>query len=280
MTVRQVYEAALIEMNKLQAPSLLLEDYNYFINKAILNYVNYRYNLYDAYQQSTDDLRVLKGTQVVTGLTPLTGTIKLHGATYEGELPRDYFHILNCIVEYDVVKPFKCYVPGDPFYQGAFRLTADMYNQIINNHYMRPSYKRPYFYIHNQVEPTVDTNPMAANDDVPEIETDNRYGNSSGVKIQIRYGKDNSLFRLTKVLIDYLKVPRHVRLTQQEIDKTEDLSSVMEFPDYVCQEIIKELVKLIMENSSDPRLQTNPPINQVIANPPSAQPEDQGGRRR
>ena len=269
MTVRQVYEASLIELNKLQAPSLLLEDYNYFINKAILNYVNTRYNVYDLYQQSTDDLRVLKGTAVLDSPVLLPGAIKLHGATYEADLPRDYLHILNCIVEFSVSKPFKCYEPGTPFYQGATRLTADMYNQIINNHYMSPSYKRPYFYIHNQVEPTVDINPTLPN--VPEIKTDTRYGNSSSVKLQIRYGKDNTLFVLQRILIDYLKVPRHVRLTQDEIDMTEDTSSVMEFPDYVCQEIIKELVKLLMENSSDPRLQTNIPVNQSIAPPQQLQ---------
>lgn len=270
MTVRQIYEASLIELNKLQAPSLLLEDYNYFINKAILNYVNTRYNFYDLYQQSTDDLRVLKGTAILDSVTLLPGAIRLHGATYEADLPRDYFHILNCVVEYSVSKPFKCYTPDTPFYQGATRLTADMYNQIINNHYMSPSYKRPYFYIHNQNEPAIDTNPTLPN--VPEIKTDTRHGNSSNVKIQIRYGKDNTLFILERILIDYLKVPRHVRLTQDEIDTTEDNSSVMEFPDYVCQEIIKELVKLLMENSSDPRLQTNIPVNQSIAPPPQANP--------
>ena len=33
MTARDLYDAALIEINKLEAPSMLLEDYNYFINK-------------------------------------------------------------------------------------------------------------------------------------------------------------------------------------------------------------------------------------------------------
>jgi hypothetical protein len=41
----------------------------------------------------------------------------------------------------------------------------------------------------------------------------------------------------------------------------------MEFPDYVCQEIINELVHIIMENSSDPRLQSHIPVSQSIANP-------------
>lgn len=35
MTARQMLEYLLIETNKVNAPSLLLEDYNYFINKAI-----------------------------------------------------------------------------------------------------------------------------------------------------------------------------------------------------------------------------------------------------
>jgi hypothetical protein len=35
MTARQVYEAMLVELNKTEAPSLLLEDFNYFFNKAI-----------------------------------------------------------------------------------------------------------------------------------------------------------------------------------------------------------------------------------------------------
>lgn len=56
MTFRQLYDAALIECNKLKAPSLLLEDYNYLINKAVQQYVNQVYNRCEYNQQSTDDL--------------------------------------------------------------------------------------------------------------------------------------------------------------------------------------------------------------------------------
>lgn len=71
--------------------------------------------------------------------------------------------------------------------------------------------------------------------------------------------------------IDYLKTPQNIRLTQEQLDLTEDTSQMMEFPDYVCQEIINVLVKLVMENSSDPRLQTYIPVNTTIANPAQAQ---------
>ena len=83
--------------------------------------------------------------------------------------------------------------------------------------------------------------------------------------MEIRYGKDTSSFSATKVYVDYLRSPQYIRLTQEQIDEVADLSQLLEFPDYVCQEIVNELVKLLLENSSDPRLQTNIPINQSIA---------------
>lgn len=64
-----------------------------------------------------------------------------------------------------------------------------------------------------------------------------------------------------------MKTPQFIRLTQDQVDRVIDTSQVLEFPDYVCQEIVNELVKLLMENASDPRIQTNIPINQTIANP-------------
>jgi hypothetical protein len=42
---------------------------------------------------------------------------------------------------------------------------------------------------------------------------------------------------------------------------------MLEFPDYVCQEIINELVHIVMENISEQRLQTHPVVSQSIANP-------------
>jgi hypothetical protein len=60
MTIREFYEHVLTELNKVEAPSLLLEDFNYFANKAVQQYINEVYNRYDINQQSTDDLRALK----------------------------------------------------------------------------------------------------------------------------------------------------------------------------------------------------------------------------
>ena len=361
MTSRQLFEYALIELNKVQAPSLLLEDYNYFINKAVSQYINKVYNLYDINQQKSDDLRVLKSTAVLDPINTANSYNKveidsLFGKISEVYLPDDYLHTLNCVVEYKVNKTFKCYDKDTKVHFGAKRLTADMFSQIINNYYMRPQYRSPYYYINNvttkssfitednqtSVENNVYviniTGSLTANDklniqliggtnlkitgeDTSSLEslgvifnTNNiegakivsgslhipfnsvssiiadgnfrvtvlpistrtakvRYGNTSRVKMEIRYGKDTNTFELSKVYIDYLKAPQHIRLTQSQVDVVEDMSQVLEFPDYVCQEVVNELIRLLMENASDPRLQTNIPINQSIANPAQEQPK-------
>lgn len=286
-----MFENALIELNKVQAPSLLLEDYNYFINKAVNQFINKVYNLYEINQQKSDDLRVLKSSAALIpelqtiyppiSEQPLVSNSSLFKTTYEVDLPDDYLHILNCIIEYEVTKNYKCYNSGTKVHFGAKRLTSDMYSQIIHNYYMRPSYKSPYFFINNftetvnyPTEGTVDTeNVVFPQDENVERIANNRYGNKSKVRMEIRFGKDNSIFIPSLVYIDYLKAPQFIRLTQEQVDMVEDTSQILEFPDYVCQEILNELVMLLLENSSDPRLQTQIPVNQSIANPVPQQEE-------
>jgi len=94
-----------------------------------------------------------------------------------------------------------------------------------------------------------------------------RTANVSDVRIEIRFGDDDSIFTPSYLYIDYIKAPMFIKLTYDDITSTEDNTRVLEFPDYVCYEIVNELVKLLMENASDPRLQTNYAINQTIGNP-------------
>ena len=377
MTARQVFEATLIELSKIQAPSLKLYEFNYLFNKAINQYINKVYNVYDINQQTTDDLRVLKSTAYLvpqkmqlaagnsairnigayganttaegedsseygyTGQSPvdrshITGVASsylssahsqiqsLHGATYEVFLPIDYLHMLNCVCIYYVAKTKDCWDAGSYIEVPANRLTADSWSQIVTDIYNRPSPMRPYYYIHNvNQHQTAPTDPVMADAGSPTgykgIDIANKYevtssegavatedtagsnfqrtfrladknstevslvekpiaariGNTSNVRCEIRYGKDDSLFQLAEVQVDYVKVPQHIRLTQEQIDLTEDTSQIMEFPDYVNQEIINELVHLVMERVSDPRLGNNMQMTQSIARPTGQQQQPQ-----
>lgn len=289
MTIRELYEYALIEMNKVEAPSLLLEDFNYFMNKAVQQYINKVYNRYDINQQSSDDLRVLKATAQI----PLTKTAnkqsgfgKIAGKEkfiYSTNLPDDYMHLLNCIVEYNVNKQFKCYNQGDHVDFAAKRLTADLAAGIMHNAYMKPDYKRPYFYINNIAPVGNVTNAVVDNVDPDADHTDSvkdentRDANPSKVRLELRFGDDDSIFEPVCIYIDYIKAPMFIRLTYDEITSTEDTTRPLEFPDYVCFEIVNEFVKLLMENASDPRIQTNYAVNQTVADP-TAVPQNQSSR--
>jgi hypothetical protein len=287
MTARQIFEAILVEMNKAEAPSLLLEDFVYFLNKTINNYINKRYAVYDRTQQTTDDLRVLKATAILSVYKQenKTNSSPLYKAVYVANLPSDYLHLINCVCEYKSKKTVNCNESLNTFY-AAQRLTGELWSQILNNYYMRPTYKRPYFYVNNtNTSENLPTNPYTGKtgtdptlekkfDRTVQFESSEvsvinrqggiRYGNVSPLIIEIRYGADDKSFELIKIHIDYIKTPQYVTLTQNEIDELEDNSQILEFPDNVCYEIIRELTAILLENTSDPRLQTHIPINQSI----------------
>ena len=288
---------------------MLLEDYNYFINKAVQQYINLIYAKLEIDQQSTDDIRVLK-TSAVLKPKKLVGQGSdaysqladgIFKSSYYVDLPADYMHLLNCIVEYKVgISNFKCYNKGDTVYFAARRLTPDMYTQVLNNAYMRPMYKRPYYYLNNintsltlATNPSMDTaildankkgseeNPIPTSPLVDSVATPgDRLSNPSTVRLELRYGNDDGVFEPNNIYVDYLKSPMYIRLTQEQINSTLDYSQVLEFPDYVCFEIANIFVRLLMENSSDPRLQTNMPINNTIAAPAVMQAAQQQTQQR
>ena len=344
-TAKQLFKDSLIELSKVNAPALKLYEFNYYINKAISQYINTVYNVYDVNQQTTDDLRVLQGSVYLTpelvskssqamvgsddqGTNYLTSKYaqiqSLYGAAYECWLPMDYLHILNCICTFEVTLPYDCYDAGTYIQKPATRLTADAWPLIMDDIYNRPTHERPYYQVYNQnreVYNKLPTDPVtekasAANGEATTTGTDingvygvteynndtlangetmgsnfkrtftfanghkeslvertaaQRIGNPSNVRLEVRYGRDNSLFVLREVQVDYIKVPQYIRLTQEQLDLTQDVSQMLEWPDYICQEITNILVKLLMERTNDPRMGNNFQINQTIARPSGQQ---------
>lgn len=162
MTVRELYNNVLVELNKVQAPSLLLEDFVYLANKAVQKYINKRYNFFEMNQQLTDDLRVLlKSSKALQEseeeITKPDGTKEkqkivsnIDGAP-QYDLPEDYMHILNCICTFEKVSNSKCSNTEEKQYEAipASKLDTASWPHTIENYYMKPSRKRPYYYIIN-----------------------------------------------------------------------------------------------------------------------------------
>ena len=286
MTERDLYDAALIEINKLEAPSMLLEDYNYFINKAIQQYINKAYNRYEINQQATDDLRSLKASVTLYVNAYKNTGLPNEKHFYFSVLPDNYMHLLNCVVKFDVenssntcAKEFdmsNAYV--------ARKLTSDIYPTIINNAYFKPSYKTPYYtlvhvkendtMIEKIIDPCNDviTRPGDIMSGIIDPCTPVDKDWKGGWVLNIRCGNDPK-YTPFNIYVDYIKTPKKINLTEEkleyvyiegDLENEKNRPEEMEFPDYVCYEIINEFVKLLLENTSDPRLQTNVPINQTI----------------
>lgn len=140
----------------------------------------------------------------------------------------------------------------------------------MDNYYMKPSHSRPYYYIINRIDN--DTNikdrnvgylPNSSEDNFIELkEQFDRTSNQSNVYIEIYAG--DTKFNLDQIELTYVKSPMYVSMTQEQLYSEEDTTQVLEFPDYICYEIINICVKLLLENASDPRIQTHIPLNTTI----------------
>lgn len=258
MTVRELYNNVLVELNKVQAPSLLLEDFVYLVNKAVQKYINKRYNFFEMNQQLTDDLRVLLKSSEALETSKDKDDVdiisNIDGAP-QYDLPEDYMHILNCICKFEKTSNSKCSTNTEKQYEAipASKLDTASWPHTIENYYMKPSRKRPYYYIINIQDPS-------END---EYFKGGRYGNSQVPVIQIKSGKDKP----SAVYVDYLRAPKYIDLTIGDLDDIDDNTPQLEFPDYVTYEIINELVTLILENNKDPRVQTQPAVSQSVMQP-------------
>lgn len=262
MTVRDLYDAALIEINKLEAPSMLLEDYNYFINKAIQQYINKAYNRYEINQQATDDLGALKVSTTLTVENDDVVSFPGEEVSYFVTLPNNYWHMLSCIVSFEkLANSDKCGSKTDSTISTVARkMTSDIAPTIINNAYFKPSYKNPYYSIDTSSVENDILDMMINPCENPNLE--------KKIKMNLMIGKVK--YEPITVFINYLKTPEKVYLEEEDL-YGEDRTKEMEFPYYACYEIINEFVKLLLENTADPRLSTNVPINQSIIGEISAE---------
>lgn len=232
MTIKQVLEYILVELNKVKAPNLQRSDFIYFWNKATYQVANRKAAVYDMGQQIDDDMAPLK-------IVDYQVALDLANGYYSGTLADDYYHPLNVQVVYELQQDYKCDEAGALHYEAANRLPSGAAKNVLGNYYFKPSYKKPYFYIYNNI-------------------------------IQIRSGS-TSIYKPVYLLMDYLRKPTPVDITQEQIDDVIDDSQVLEFPDYMVYEIINDALALILENGGNPRIQTTIPLNQTIPTP-GAQP--------
>jgi hypothetical protein len=270
MTERGAYEAILTELRKNKAPHVHLEDFIYFMNKGIQEFINEEYGRFETTQQTSDALNSITSwcnfkfnytnpvnpSVAVTGNTLLVTApvIFLKGDRYNSKfvqvnLPNDYLHLLNCVTDVKTLFNYSCFGAGYMHSFGSKKLNADSASGVMGNAWLRPDFNRTFFKMLDHAN----TSGILSQANNTVLSPD----------IQIFYGK-SSKFNVDNVYVEYIRKPKLVALTSAQVDLPADTSAQLDFTDYVCNEIVKRIVKLILENSKDQRIQTFVPVNSSV----------------
>ena len=233
-TARQAYIDILTELLKEEAPTLYLEDFLYYYNKAISEYMKSRYELFEITQQLSDDLRTWKKEFTSNSLIiPIDSIYE----TQETQKINLYRHLLGCIISASITRPIsKCdQRAGTTKRYKVIRMSSEIKSGILDNVYLEPQFYRPYFEI-------------------------------IGNNIKINIGESNlKSVEISNITIEYLKQPAYVDLTEVQVEEEDDTSQVLEFSKDVGEEITKVAMKLILERGSSQRTQSHVAVNQAIS---------------
>lgn len=174
--------------------------------------------------------------------------------------------MLSCTITFKRTNKTNCGENEDFFSTVLRKLTSEIYPSVISNAYLKPNPKCPYYsigrYITAKNEIITDEFDLIINPcDYVNTTTQEETVNSEYV-INLFCG-DTRKATPVNIVVNYLRTPKKVYLQEEDL-YGEDRTEQVEFPEYVCYEIINEFVKLLLENTADPRLSTNVPINQSI----------------
>lgn len=274
MTVNQILKAALIEQDKVEAPSLTIQQYNYFINKSIDNVLKINYSYYNPNQIQSDKLYTLKKrVNIDLDLDNLEGTASMYTGdpttSYSDTtfplfitdrgikflLPDDYWHFLAGKVKFTPKNRLSgnCSTGEDLsiLERPLKRATSDLLSASLENSYNRPQvYGRSgpgmiYYDLSDNPQPAI------------HIPNSNVVPGINNGEIEIITGLRHVGLIPTTVSIEYLKVYKPVVLTydQYRLDvvpgSSFDTSDTMEFTNSVCQDIITELIKQLAGNTKE-----------------------------
>ena len=231
-TIREAYIDISTELLKEESPTLYVEDFLYYYNKAVSEYMKARYELFEITQQLTDDLRFWKTSHIETS----EGTNLISPFVNTDDIQPRYRHVLSCVIGIEITKPIaSCsQLPRTTSNYRCKRLSSDIKAAIIDNVYLEPKFFRPYYDILDKT-----------------------------IFISAGDLSDNSII-LRNITIEYLRQPGRYTMSASQVAAKDDQTQGLEFTRDVGEEITKVAVKLILERGSDPRLQSNVAVNQSI----------------
>ena len=293
-TIKTVYLNILTELVKEESPTMYLEDFLYYYNKAISDYMKLRYEKFEMSQQLTDDMRVWKvrhkTDKLVTKISEL-------GACDSADCPE----LIKCNSGCPSQCVFDEYTPseecikkceGDPDLDCTTKCMNDLRDKCVEScmKKCKESIKKPYRHLlgcilevelkrpvlhceqlpgtvkgYKATRSTSDRNTGLVDNVYFEPRFYRPYFDIVGDEITIYVGDiDESKIKISTITIEYLRQPVYVTLTEDEILAENDTSQVLEFPRDIEEEITKIMMANLLERGGSQRLSTNPTVTKTV----------------
>lgn len=223
MTALDAFKDVQRELDKYQAPDFDPGDFTYWWKTSTEQYVNENYTEGDVEQKDLDDIRVLLSDANTPFTQDVTDKTKF-------ALPADYLHLLNAEI---TAKALSDYRRWSKDAVERFELKRERTNRKgvgVRNSYVKPSEDNPKYRI-------------------------------TGSSVFALVG---TKFEPTAFYGWYIKKPADVVLGAVGSDYGNPaFNSVLEFPDYVCREIIKVVKINVLESVGSPRVQSSVSLEQL-----------------
>jgi hypothetical protein len=223
MRALDAYKDVLRELDKFQSPDFKPGDFTYWWKTSTDQYVNDNYAEGDILQKNLDDIRVLLSDANYELTQDVTDKTKF-------VLPNDYLHLLNAEITARSVANYR-------------RWTKD---QVVRFELKRERTTKKGLSVRNVYEKAGEDNPKYR---------------ITGNNIFALIGEK---FEPVKMYVWYIKKPNDVVLGPRGSDYNDEAyNSTLQFPDYVCREIIKLCKINILENLESPRVQSSLTLEQM-----------------
>lgn len=153
MTTRELYEAVLLELRRQKTTSMTPLEFNYYIEKAQIDYVRNRYADFEQYQKNIEDLQSLVVITDGVGTNPLPITSGGDAGKEEFVIPLNY---PKKMILLDVLFGVDCNKNDEQAAQGENMI---WHNAVIKKHdskrianvYLQPNEERGmYYYIQHK----------------------------------------------------------------------------------------------------------------------------------
>lgn len=227
-TVKKLFEASLVLLDKTRASDMHLRDFNIIINDVIDTVVAEIHIAFEQSQISLDLLKGLKQSQAFTTFTPSSA----YDNAVQVALPADYRHLTALRYRFEVNNPSDCilmdgYRDQDTFEQGSRAINDNEFAAIQSNPHFRARYFQPF---HSIIGNTL------------HMLTGNLTG--SGLSIQ-------------RATLNYLKVPERVNLSySQAFSEGPDTSQILEFDEIMNRRILDKYVLRMKVHMKQPDAQS------------------------